>query len=50
MATTGAKSKTTETAKQPPRRVVAVGKWVGDRWEVRTSLWRYVASYVVSKS
>ena len=38
------------SAKAPTRRVIAVGKWNGSRWIVRTSIWRYLTSYVVSKS
>jgi hypothetical protein len=39
-----------EVPKQPVRRVIAVGKWNGSRWIVRTSIWRYLTSYAMSKS
>ncbi|MFN8544737.1 MAG: hypothetical protein U0807_11125 [Candidatus Binatia bacterium] len=31
-----------------PRRVIAVGKKVNGRWQVRTSLWRYLAATALS--
>ena len=39
-----------KTAKQQPRRrVIAIGRRVeGVRWEVRTSLWRYLAATALS--
>lgn len=39
---------TTEEPKAP-RRVIAVGKKVGGRWQVRTSLWRYLATTALSR-
>ena len=30
------------------RRVIAVGKRVNGRWQVRTSLWRYLAATALS--
>ena len=34
---------------QPRRRVIAIGRRVeGGRWEVRTSLWRYLAATALS--
>jgi hypothetical protein len=37
------------TTKQPRRRVIAIGRRVeGGRWEVRTSLWRYLAATALS--
>jgi hypothetical protein len=33
-----------EKSSKPARRVIAVGKRVDGRWQVRTSLWRYVAA------
>jgi hypothetical protein len=42
--------KRTTAGQKPARRVMAVGKWNGDRWVVRTSMWRYLTSYVISKS
>ncbi len=44
------KPKSEDAAKTPARRVIAVGKWNGSRWVVRTSIWRYLTSYVTSKS
>jgi len=32
----------------PPRRLIAVGKRVEGRWQVRTSLWRYLAATALS--
>lgn len=29
------------------RRLIAVGKRVGGTWRIRTSLWRYLASYLL---
>ena len=38
-----------KTTKQPCRRVIAIGRRVeGGRWEVRTSLWRYLAATALS--
>jgi hypothetical protein len=37
-----------EKTATPRRRVIAVGKRVDGRWQVRTSLWRYVASTALS--
>jgi hypothetical protein len=43
-----ASGKATAT-KQPRRRVIAIGRRVeGGRWEVRTSLWRYLAATALS--
>jgi hypothetical protein len=50
MAADARKEKRTKSEKSSARRVVAVGKWTGDRWLVRTSMWRYISDYVVSKS
>ena len=50
MATNGRKDKQPKPRKTPERRVIAVGKWTGERWLVRTSMWRYLSDYVVSKS
>ncbi len=33
----------------PRRRLIAVGKWVDGRWQVRTSLWRYLATTALSQ-
>jgi hypothetical protein len=32
----------------PRRRLIAVGKRVEGRWQVRTSLWRYLATTALS--
>jgi hypothetical protein len=38
-----------KTTKQARRRVIAIGRRVeGGRWEVRTSLWRYLAATALS--
>ena len=37
-----------ETPKSPRRRVIAIGKRVNGRWQVRTSLWRYLAATALS--
>lgn len=50
MATDARKEKREKSTKASNRRVVAVGKWTGDRWQVRTSMWRYISDYVISKS
>ena len=41
----------TETTTKPAakRRVIATGKRENGRWQVRTSLWRYLASTVISQ-
>ena len=31
------------------RRVIAVGKRVSGRWQVRTSLWRYLCATAISQ-
>jgi hypothetical protein len=43
--------KRVETSKTgaPRRRVMAVGKRVGGRWQVRTSLWRYLCATALSQ-
>jgi hypothetical protein len=42
--------KTTHAVKTaaPRRRVIAIGKRVDGRWQVRTSLWRYLAATTLS--
>ena len=39
------------TSKTPTqgRRVIAIGKRVDGRWQVRTSLWRYLATTALSQ-
>jgi hypothetical protein len=46
--TAAEKSRRTQKVTTPRRRVIAVGKRVDGRWQVRTSLWRYVASTALS--
>jgi hypothetical protein len=41
-------SRTEKTTPTPRRKVIAVGKRVDGRWQVRTSLWRYVAATALS--
>jgi hypothetical protein len=41
--------RTTTTTKPPRRRLIAVGKRVGGRWQVRTSLWRYLCATAISQ-
>ena len=31
-----------------PKRVIAVGRKINGRWQVRTSLWRYLAATALS--
>ena len=50
MEADGREQKREKSTKATNRRVVAVGKWTGDRWQVRTSMWRYISDYVISKS
>ena len=45
---TRAKSERSEKTGTPRRKVIAVGKRVDGRWQVRTSLWRYVATTALS--
>jgi len=47
--TNGGQTTDSKTTKQPRRRVIAIGRRVeGGRWEVRTSLWRYLAATALS--
>jgi len=41
---TGRREQTTS----PRRRVIAIGKRVNGRWQLRTSLWRYLAVTALS--
>ena len=41
------KERSTKT-NMPRRRLIAVGKRVDGRWQVRTSLWRYLATTALS--
>jgi len=41
------KERSTKTT-TPRRRLIAVGKRVDGRWQVRTSLWRYLATTALS--
>jgi hypothetical protein len=48
-ATTGTKSSRPDrTRTAEGRRVIAVGKRIEGRWQVRTSLWRYLAATALS--
>ncbi len=38
-----------EKGTPPRRRVIAVGKRADGRWQVRTSLWRYLATTALSQ-
>ncbi len=38
-----------ETKSTPRRRVIAVGKRVAGKWQVRTSLWRYLCATAISQ-
>ena len=38
-----------EKSTPPRRRLIAVGKRVDGRWQVRTSLWRYLATTALSQ-
>lgn len=38
----------TESSKTPRRRIIAVGKRENGRWQVRTSMWRYLAATALS--
>jgi hypothetical protein len=41
---------TTKTSNaRPRRRVIAVGRRVEGRWQVRTSLWRYLCATAISQ-
>ena len=42
------RAETTKT-QLPRRRVIAVGKRVAGRWQVRTSLWRYLCATAISQ-
>ena len=45
---TSRKTRSTDKDPMPRRRLIAVGKKVDGRWQVRTSLWRYVAATALS--
>lgn len=45
---TRTKTTRTEKTQAPRRRVIAVGRRVDGRWQVRTSLWRYLATTALS--
>jgi hypothetical protein len=40
---------TTTKKTEPRRRVIAIGKRVDGRWQVRTSLWRYLCATAISQ-
>ncbi len=37
-----------QTNAAPKKRVIVIGRKVNGRWQVRTSLWRYLASTALS--
>jgi hypothetical protein len=37
-----------EETRRPTKRVIAIGKRTNGRWQVRTSLWRYLAATALS--
>ena len=43
------RTETTKVSTAPRRRVIAVGKRVEGRWQVRTSLWRYLCATAISQ-
>ncbi|HEV7731603.1 MAG TPA: hypothetical protein VGR62_05540 [Candidatus Binatia bacterium] len=43
------KTNRTEKDATPRRRVIAVGKKQNGRWQVRTSLWRFLAATALSQ-
>jgi hypothetical protein len=47
---TSRKTRSNENNTPPRKRLIAVGKKVDGRWQVRTSLWRYVAATALSQS
>jgi hypothetical protein len=46
---TSRKTRSTDTDTAPRKRLIAVGKKIDGRWQVRTSLWRYVAATALSR-
>ena len=42
------RGETTKKTAAPRRRMIAVGKRVAGRWQVRTSLWRYLCATAIS--
>ena len=47
---TSRKTRSNGKETSPRKRLIAVGKKVDGRWQVRTSLWRYVAATALSQS
>jgi len=43
------KARQEEKSVRPRRRVIAVGKRQNGRWQVRTSLWRWLAATAISQ-
>ncbi len=39
----------TGAATKPAKRVIAIGRRMDGRWQVRTSLWRYLAATALSR-
>lgn len=48
MGMTQPKTGRVQKTESPRRRVIAIGKRVDGRWQVRTSLWRYLAATALS--
>ena len=42
------RGETTKKETTPRRRVIAIGRRVAGRWQVRTSLWRYLCATAIS--
>jgi len=47
---TSRKTRSNDKDTTPRKRLIVVGKKVDGRWQVRTSLWRYVAATALSQS
>lgn len=45
---TTSKSVRNEETRRPKKRVIAIGKRTNGKWQVRTSLWRYLAATALS--
>jgi hypothetical protein len=45
---TTTKSERSEEPRRPKKRLIAIGKRTNGKWQVRTSLWRYLAATALS--
>ena len=45
---TTTKTVRSEETRRPSKRVIAIGKRTNGKWQVRTSLWRYLAATALS--